>query len=390
MRFRFTHMPMSGRDDAGRCRVAPRATVLSCRTGRRWGDLVAGSDDLLSGVERGRHRCGGWHRRCAKAGQLDQLVVPERGLAKQRDCDDTKLSGSPTGLPCRSVIWKVMPPRSPLARLPFASTSPLRTATLPVCGFRGSSAVRTSACRWGRRCQRHEIDTPLTVVISLRVRIALAPGREPPAPSIDIWLTSPPPCRMRSFGRVPAPQQRRLAAISMVVLLCVITASGSPAWAYDLSNAVNCHYSTTSLKWKNSTTRPGYFTPASEAASAWTAAATPIYFTQQQTQANLTIWDGNAGTNGIVGTTSYPGQSNCGGGHYSVAPNSMLNRHYMDAYGLSARRSVFVHEIGHALGLGDYDAGCSAIMHPSISGFWVNCGLSSPASDDVDGVNTLY
>ena len=84
----------------------------------------------------------------------------------------------------------------------------------------------------------------------------------------------------------------------------------------------------------------------------------------------------------------------CGGGGYMSGVTTVyLNRTVTDYYVNGARFSVMVHEYGHALGLlhNDQHGSCSVvqIMYSTIDKYF-NCGIETPQSDDVAGVNSIY
>ncbi|WP_435203278.1 M57 family metalloprotease [Janibacter sp. GS2] len=96
-----------------------------------------------------------------------------------------------------------------------------------------------------------------------------------------------------------------------------------------------------------------------------------------------------------VMTGTYDGlwtASGCNSSGHSVGTvNVMLNRKYTDSYSSSARKSVMVHELGHAIGLSHTgSSSCSGqpIMY-AYSSRYFTCGHIAPQSDDISGANYL-
>lgn len=144
-----------------------------------------------------------------------------------------------------------------------------------------------------------------------------------------------------------------------------------------------------SLRWQDDTTRVGYATPAQEAVTAWNSTSTQFNLAKVTSKANIDVTDGNAGNTGYDGLTTW----DCSGGYFTATVHSMVNRYYADDYSGDARKSVLVHELGHALSLSDLQSpsSCSSmsIMYYS-SDRYFDCNLSVPQQDDINGVNAQY
>jgi hypothetical protein len=171
--------------------------------------------------------------------------------------------------------------------------------------------------------------------------------------------------------------------LKLVAFGLTVPAEAAPAWV-----DAHCKFTTPILKWKNSTTRPGYSTPAVNSFGAWLVTPTPVYLTLATTGANIVIADGNYGPGADGG--SYV---SCVAGYEVAAAQLFINRFYADAYPVAARQSVIVHEVGHALGLDHASAGTCPnmpIMQPLTIDRYTDCLLISPQIDDINGINALY
>jgi len=195
-------------------------------------------------------------------------------------------------------------------------------------------------------------------------------------------------------------RNKRLARLVVVSALISATVGGfsTPANAYLL---LGCQYQGASLKWGDYTTTQGYLTAATNSAAAWTNTSTLVVFTKTTTGNNVRIADGNFGNVGFDGVTlnlqqQDPVTYSCSSGHWTETLVTWWNTYYTDSYGSSERQSVMVHELGHALGLDDIHHAppppCTGIpiMQGDTATRWVSCGLTTPQSDDVNGVNFLY
>ncbi|MGW4461447.1 matrixin family metalloprotease [Micromonospora sp. NPDC004704] len=190
------------------------------------------------------------------------------------------------------------------------------------------------------------------------------------------------------------PLRRLLAAtLTLVAALAVIVVPQSPASAYALHN---CKMPSTTTTWQDLTGGGAYGSAAYSAIAAWQNTSTPNSFhivgsngqmlLKQENWGSFT-WSGR--TDGSVGAP----YCNSSMGTWANLPLTLwLNRRYTDAYPAGKKQTVWVHEIGHALGIahtGNNVCAGMPIMFQGTDEKW-NCGLNTPQADDINGVNYIY
>lgn len=172
-------------------------------------------------------------------------------------------------------------------------------------------------------------------------------------------------------------------ALTMGVLVALLTTVFSPGPAAAWTNAY--------CKKNNATTYyniGGYATASQNAINDWKATATPLAFSTA-TNAELYIDVGGYGASGWDAIT----HTFCGSnGVQTSASSSYYNSYYTANYASAARRSVMVHEIGHAMGI-DHAGGASCSGQPIMyysSARYFTCKHIVPQQDDVNGINAIY
>ena len=178
---------------------------------------------------------------------------------------------------------------------------------------------------------------------------------------------------MRSTKIAP----RSSAAFCGIVLVVGgVFFSATPASAYSTTGCSWAPYGST-VTWENDAPSGDYWNSATSAGYSW-ASATDING-MSPTSGLLVGYTDNKGNSGYDGWTSW-GWS----GSATVYANTTLNPYYTDGYSYANKTTVWVHELGHALGLGH--SGSNAIMY-----YCSTCtGFTTPQPDDVNGINSLY
>jgi len=167
-----------------------------------------------------------------------------------------------------------------------------------------------------------------------------------------------------------------------------------PAQAYTLEH---CQWhdpatGATPISWHYSLSTSGatanFHSAAQSAAYRWGGTPTSIYFNEVSSKYQINVTDENAGSSGFDGRTIY----SCSAGYFSGTVYVAVNRYYAQSYSQEGRTQVYVHELGHALGLAHTTVTlCNnvPIMYPS-SDRYFRCGISTPQTDDINGIKAMY
>lgn len=178
------------------------------------------------------------------------------------------------------------------------------------------------------------------------------------------------------------PARRRLlsAALVCIATVCAIVGPAARADAYSLMGS---HWRTGALRVYVNTTSGSYRTAINQAAADYaakshakltnTTAAGPM-FTAAQYNAGATGYEGQTTVNAI--------------GSVTLSAHSVLNTHYLAGAPVARLKVVWLHELGHGLGLGHVTP-AARVMQKSASAAY-SAGVRTLTSDEVSGVNHLY
>src|SRR5260370_15868610 len=178
-------------------------------------------------------------------------------------------------------------------------------------------------------------------------------------------------------------------AIAGILTLTIMLLGTSSAFAYHTEGA----------KWENqpgsgccaylnvqfsSAWYPGDKTATLNAMYAWNGSPANVYFTQAS--GALTTDDTYDSSVNWDGLTTYA--THWWFGTYFSYAHVLVNYYYTQSYSSAKTQSVAAHELGHAIGLA-HSSGCVLMVGDTYTR-WTVCGINTPRTDDVNGVNSLY
>lgn len=187
---------------------------------------------------------------------------------------------------------------------------------------------------------------------------------------------------------------RKRSRIAQMVLVClvVLTATflGGPANAYNLEGAkwagtpnsgccATIHASPNGAADSSGLNIMSPFDAAGfrNALNAWNGSPANVLLDFHS--GALTLYDPTVSNVSWDGYTTW----STSGGYFNNA-QVKLNTYYTRNYSAAWIQGVAAHELGHAMGIGHVSS--CALMYPNTP----RCGIDTPTSDDVNGINALY
>ncbi|AJT40356.1 matrixin family metalloprotease [Psychromicrobium lacuslunae] len=167
------------------------------------------------------------------------------------------------------------------------------------------------------------------------------------------------------------------AAVALVLLI----GGTSTAQAYHLQGPkLSTSSPTFSIDSGSSASRTAWTSGISD----WNDASAGVSLSTTSGTGTATLGDANDSSVGWDGITYYSWNNNT---NIVTDVSAYLNVAYTASYDAAKRKGVAAHEIGHVLGL-DHTSSC-VLMNPTTPDR-TDCGVSTPQSDDVNGVRSLY
>lgn len=175
---------------------------------------------------------------------------------------------------------------------------------------------------------------------------------------------------------------KRIVRTGTVAALAVVLAAVgvAPANAY---TTTGCDWGTIHIKVDGSYSNGAFSTALSQAISNYYN-STVLYLTRQDSSGNsfkalntnygATGWEGNTSWSCLFGTTH--------------SAQAKLNQYYLQSAPTARLKVVWLHELGHGLGLGHVSS-AYRVMYTSASTAYNN-GVRSLTSDEINGINTIY
>ncbi|MGN8553257.1 UNVERIFIED_CONTAM: matrixin family metalloprotease [Microbacterium sp. SLM126] len=131
------------------------------------------------------------------------------------------------------------------------------------------------------------------------------------------------------------------------------------------------------MTWDNNAPAGDYYNSGTAAGYAW-ASATDV--------------DGMSPSNGLMvgyldnkGPNTYSGWTTWGcNGSLTTFANVTLNPYYTNAFSVANKKRVWMHELGHGLGMGHSTSAAIMYSCPTCTSF------TAPQTDDKNGINARY
>lgn len=193
----------------------------------------------------------------------------------------------------------------------------------------------------------------------------------------------------RYRGTVVSQKRWQFLGTFILAIAFMLAAWVSPAYAYTLEGPIwasqpppgtCCATLYTNVTSSESVDTTGW----SDARNAWNSSPAFIDFYVSSTT-HITTSDTYNSSVRWDGLTTYYSST----GKYFDWATAELNYYYTQNYSRREIQSVAAHELGHVAGLGDLSSGC-ILMNLYTAVRWGQCGVNTPQSDDVNGIDALY
>lgn len=169
------------------------------------------------------------------------------------------------------------------------------------------------------------------------------------------------------------------ASLLIASLAAVLPATGANAYVL-----IGTKWPSGSQQYENNATS-AYVSSATAAISSWNS-STQLNLQGSSSAQPLRLFVVNYGAAGYDGVTLITVNALTG---YFYKADVTLNTHYASSFPTNRKRAVWVHEIGHGVGLGHVSSG-KQLMNSCASCVYSSYGYYTPQSDDIAGANFLY
>lgn len=169
-----------------------------------------------------------------------------------------------------------------------------------------------------------------------------------------------------------------LAVLGLALGLVAMTSSRADAYVLN-----GCRWSSATITWMDNAISTSHKPAAQSASSRWSS-STDVNLSWSTAYKALKVGDYSMGNNGYDGWTTW----SCPGGTY-INANADLNNTYTNAFSTDKRTAIYVHELGHALGLAHSNS-LAVMMYHSPAHVYNTYGFISPRTDDRSGMNAVY
>lgn len=185
-------------------------------------------------------------------------------------------------------------------------------------------------------------------------------------------------------GKRLSGRKRKMPLMASAVVLAALAATAvaaAPAQAYKLTG---CHWGSANIRLDVRSTYNQYRTAINQASANYTSATDVNLSNVTVSGPAFTAANAAFGKTGSEGNTTWLCRS--GGATYSS--HTTVNNSYLSSAPTARIKVVWLHEIGHGLGLHHVTGG--HVMNESASNAYTAYGVRNLTADEVSGINRLY